>query len=64
MELIDEQWPDQAANSIALVVDTDGADPLSEGNLRAQHAYIVGLLDDSRVAGGIGVGLPSPEMSV
>ena len=64
MELIDEQWPDQAANSIAIVIDTDGADPLSEANLRAQHAYIVDLLADSRVAGGIGVGLPSPDMSV
>ena len=64
MELIDEQWPDQAANSIAIVIDTDGADPLSEANLRAQHAYIVNLLADSRVAGGIGVGLPSPDMGV
>ena len=64
MELIDEQWPDQAANSIALVIETDGADPLSEANLRAQHAYISDWLDDSRVAGGIGIGLPSPEMTV
>jgi RND superfamily putative drug exporter len=64
MELIDEQWPDQAANSIAIVIDTDGEDPLSEANLRAQHAYLVDLLSDSRVAGGIGVGLPSPDMSV
>ena len=63
MELIDEQWPDQAANSIFLVIDTDGADPLSEVNLRAQHAYLTELLNDSRVAGGIGVGLPAPDMS-
>ena len=63
MELIDEQWPDQAANSIFIVIDTDGADPLSEANLRAQHAYLNDLLNDSRVAGGIGVGLPSPGMS-
>ena len=64
MELIDEQWPDQAANSIALVIETDGADPLSEANLRAQHAYISDWLGDARVSGGIGVGLPSPEMTV
>ena len=63
MELIDEQWPDQAANSIFLVIDTDGADPLSEVNLRAQHAYLTELLNDTRVSGGIGVGLPSPNMS-
>ncbi|MAF93366.1 hypothetical protein CMO85_01725 [Candidatus Woesearchaeota archaeon] len=63
MELIDEQWPDQAANSIFLVIDTDGADPLSDVNLRAQHAYLTELLNDSRVSGGIGVGLPSPGMS-
>ncbi|MDP6194656.1 MAG: MMPL family transporter [Candidatus Poseidonia sp.] len=63
MELIDEQWPDQAANSIFLVIDTDGADPLSEVNLRAQHAYLTELLDDERVSGGIGVGLPSPGMT-
>jgi len=63
MELIDEQWPDQAANSIFIVIDTDGADPLSEDNLRAQHAYLTELLNDTRVAGGIGVGLPSPGMS-
>lgn len=63
MELIDEQWPDQAANSIFLVIDTDGADPLSEVNLRAQHAYLSELLDDERVSGGIGVGLPSQGMT-
>lgn len=63
MEIIDEQWPDQAANSIFLVIDTDGADPLSEANLRIQHAYISDLLNDSRASGGIGVGLPSPSMS-
>ena len=63
MELIDELWPDQAANSIWIVIDTDGADPLSDVNLRAQHAYLSDLLNDSRVAGGIGVGLPSPDMS-
>ena len=63
MELIDELWPDQAANSIFIVIDTDGADPLSEVNLRTQHAYMMALLDDGRVAGGIGVGLPSPAMS-
>ena len=63
MELIDEQWPDQAANSIVIVIDTDGADPLSEENLRTQHAYLLDLLNDSRVSGGIGVGLPSPDMS-
>ncbi|MEK9730584.1 MAG: MMPL family transporter [Candidatus Poseidoniales archaeon] len=64
MELIDEHWPDQAANSIFLVIDTDGADPLSEANLRVQHAYITELLNDSRTSGGIGVGLPSPTMNV
>jgi len=63
MELIDEQWPDQAANSIFLVIETDGADPLSEANLRVQHAYITELLNDSRTSGGIGVGLPSPAMN-
>lgn len=63
MELIDEQWPDQAANSIFIVIDTDGSDPLSESNLRAQHAYLTELLNDSRVEGGIGVGLPSPGMN-
>lgn len=63
MELIDEQWPDQAANSIYIIIDTDGADPLSEDNLRAQHAYLTKLLNDTRVAGGIGVGLPSQGMS-
>jgi len=63
MELIDEQWPDQAANSIFLVVDMDGEDPLSEANLRAQHAYLTGLLNDNRVSGGIGVGLPMAAMT-
>ncbi len=63
MELIDEQWPDQAANSIFLVVDTDGADPLDPANLRLQHAYMSELLNDSRVAGGIGIGLPAPNMT-
>jgi len=64
MELIDELWPDQSANSIFIVIDTGGADPLNETNLRIQHAYITDLLNDSRVAGGIGIGLPSSEMSV
>ena len=64
MEMIDELWPDQAANSIFIVIETDGADPLSEVNLRAQHAYITGLLNDARVSGGIGVGLPDSSMSV
>ena len=63
MELIDEQWPDQAANSIYLVIDTDGADPLSKENLRLQHAYLSELLNDTRVSGGIGVGLPAANMS-
>ncbi len=63
MEMIDELWPDQAANSIFIVIETDGADPLSEVNLRAQHAYITGLLNDARVSGGIGVGLPDSSMS-
>ncbi|RJU90353.1 MAG: MMPL family transporter [Candidatus Poseidoniales archaeon] len=63
MEVIDEVWPDQAANSIFLVIDTDGADPLNETNLRLQHAYITGLLDDPRATGGIGVGLPSQGMN-
>ena len=63
MELIDELWPDQAANSIFIVIDTDGADPLSEDNLKAQHAYLLELLNDTRVSGGIGVGLPAPGMS-
>ncbi|MDA8530127.1 MMPL family transporter [Candidatus Poseidonia alphae] len=63
MEMIDELWPDQAANSIYIVIETDGADPLSEVNLRAQHAYINDLLNDSRVSGGIGVGLPDLAMS-
>ena len=63
MEVIDEVWPDQAANSIFLVIDTDGADPLNETNLRLQHAYISGLLSDERATGGIGVGLPSPGMN-
>mgnify|MGYP001596801545 FL=1 len=63
MEMIDELWPDQAANSIYIVIETDGADPLSEANLRAQHAYITDLLNDSRVSGGIGAGLPSATMS-
>ena len=63
MEVIDEVWPDQAANSIFLVIDTDGADPLNETNLRLQHAYITDLLDDPRATGGIGVGLPSQGMN-
>ena len=63
MEMIDELWPDQAANSIYIVIETDGADPLTETNLRAQHAYITDLLNDSRVSGGIGAGLPSATMS-
>ncbi|DAC54790.1 MAG TPA: MMPL family transporter [Candidatus Poseidoniales archaeon] len=58
MELIDEQWPDQAANTIFIIVDTDGADPLSEANLRAQHAFLKELLTDPRVLGGTGVGMP------
>ena len=64
MELIDEKWPDQAANSIYIVIETDGEDPLSEENLRAQYAYLVELLNDTRVSGGIGVGLPDSTMSV
>ncbi len=63
MELIDELWPDQSANSIFLVIDTGEADPLNETNLRIQHTYITNLLNDSRVAGGIGIGLPSSGMS-
>jgi len=63
MEIIDEVWPDQAANSVFLVIDTDGADPLNETNLRLQHAYITDLLGDERVSGGIGVGLPDPSMN-
>jgi len=63
MEIIDEVWPDQAANSVFLVIDTDGADPLNETNLRLQHAYITDLLGDERVSGGIGVGLPDPTMN-
>ena len=63
MEMIDELWPDQAANSIYIIIETDGADPLTETNLRAQHAYITDLLNDSRVSGGIGAGLPSATMS-
>ena len=63
MERIDEVWPDQAANSIAIVIDTAGSDPLSEANLRVQHAYLSDLLNDTRVNGGIGVGLPSAGMS-
>ena len=54
---------DRAANSIFLVIDTDGADPLSEVNLRAQHAYITSLLNDSRTSGGIGIGMPAPNMT-
>jgi len=64
MELIDDLWPDQSANSIFIIIDTGGADPLNETNLRTQHAYMTSLLNDTRVSGGIGVGLPSPEMSV
>ena len=59
MEIIDEQWPDQAANTIFLIIDTDGADPLSEVNLRAQHAFLEELMSDPRVLGGTGVGMPS-----
>ena len=43
--------------------DSAGSDPLSEANLRVQHAYLSDLLDDTRVDGGIGVGLPSAGMS-
>ena len=64
MELIDEKWPDQAANSIFIVIETDGADPLSEENLKVQHSYMLEILNDSRVNGGIGVGLPSHNMSI
>ncbi len=64
MELIDEKWPDQAANSIYIVIETNGEDPLSEENLRVQYSYIVELLNDTRVSGGIGVGLPDSTMSV
>ncbi len=64
MELIDAKWPDQAANSIFIVIETNGADPLLEENLRVQHAYLLELLNDTRVSGGIGIGLPSPLMSV
>ncbi len=63
MELIDEKWPDQAANSIAIVIDTAGHDPLAEENLRSMHAYITDLLSDDRVSGGIGVALPDASMS-
>ena len=63
MELIDELWPDQSANSIFIVIDTGGADPLNETNLRILHTYIIDILNDSRVAGGIGAALPSLEMS-
>lgn len=64
MELIDEKWPDQAANTIYIVIETDGADPLSEENLRTQFIYISALLNDSRVNGGSGVGLPDVSMSI
>ena len=63
MELIDEKWPDQAANSIFIVIETNGEDPLLEENLRVQHAYLLELLNDTRVSGGIGVGLPNASMS-
>ena len=58
MELIDEQWPNQSANTIFIIIDTDGADPLSEVNLRAQHAFLEELMGDERVLGGQGVGMP------
>ena len=64
MELIDEKWPNQAANSIYLVIETDGVNPLSEKNLRAQYDFIIELLNDSRVIGGSGVGLPDTSMSI
>ena len=63
MELIDEKWPNQAANSIYIFIETDGEDPLLEENIRVQHAYIMELLNDTRVSGGIGVGLPDSTMS-
>ena len=63
MELIDEKWPNQAANSIYIFIETDGEDPLLEENIRVQYTYIKELLNDTRVSGGIGVGLPESTMS-
>jgi len=56
-EHMDEKWPEQAVNSVMVVVDFDGQNPLAEENIRATHQWISEQIEDERVIGGFGYAL-------
>jgi RND superfamily putative drug exporter len=61
LETQEELWPEMVSNQILMVID--GSDPLSEQNLRANHAYAMEIMADDHVMSVIGLSLPSVDMS-
>ena len=53
-EHMDEKWPEKAVNSVMVVLDFDGEDPLAEENIRTTHQWITSQIEDERVIGGFG----------
>jgi RND superfamily putative drug exporter len=59
METISEIWPESSSNDAFVVFDLDGADPLSEKNIRAFHAWMAESTLDEMVVDGFGIGRPA-----
>ncbi len=59
METISEIWPESSSNDAFVVFDLDGADPLSESNIRAFHAWMAESTLDEMVVDGFGIGRPA-----
>ena len=61
LELMDDKWPNEAVNSAMVVFDFDGADPLSEENIRVMFKWMGEQVNDSRVINGFGYAFPPIE---
>lgn len=61
LELMDDKWPNEAVNSAMVVLDFDGADPLSEENIRVMFKWMGEQVNDSRVINGFGYAFPPIE---